>query len=261
MGKRIRSWNQEKYLQYLKAGRGQGEGPAYLPWISVQDFSSRGMVSRVSSYKTRRVHHFLSRNELYYFYLLEWSEKVLDIREQFPLLNIELATGVARNAGIKYPRNNISGFPYILTCDFMITTESGFKARTIKCAAELQNNRTLEKLEIERRYWQKLGIDWRIVTENEIDIQKAKNIEWLYTAAKLPEYLAEQRYLKEMLYQIKDSSIQQAADWFDEQYGYPAGSGLLLIRHLLWTKQIVRKMDVEQMQKSECNWQNVGVSV
>ena len=243
MAKHHRVWNQRIYQQYLNSGRGQGEGPAYLPWISIQDFSSRGMVSRIPSYKTGRVHHFLSRNELYYFYLLEWSDKVLDIREQFPLLDVELASDAAQNAGIEYPRDNISGFPYILTCDFMITTKNGFKARTIKFASELRNKRTLEKLEIERRYWQKLGIDWRIVTENEIAIQKAKNIEWLYTAAKLPEYLTNRKYQQVLLNQIEVYPIQQTADWFDEQYGYPAGSGLWLIKHLLWNKQITCEMD------------------
>lgn len=243
MAKRMRSWNEVKYEQYLHAGRGQGDGHAYLPWISVQDFSSQGMVSRVYSYKTGRVHHFLSRNELSFFYLLEWSERVLDIREQYPLLDMELATDVAQRAGIKYPKDNVSGFPYILTCDFMITTEGGFKARTIKSASELRNKRTLEKLEIERRYWNALDIDWRIITEHEIDFQKAKYIEWLYTAANLPEHLTPRRYRDAILSRIYADSVSQTANWFDEQYGFPPGSGLCLIKNLIWRRQIVYDMD------------------
>ena len=234
MAKRMRSWNEAKYEQYLHAGRGQGEGPAYLPWIVVQDFSSHGTVSRIFSYKTNRVHHFLSHNELCFFYLLEWSKQVLDIREQFPLLNVELATDVALCAGIRYPRDSISGFPYIMTCDFMITTAHGLKARTIKSASDLTNKRTLEKLEIERRYWDSLGVDWKIVTEHEIDFQKAKHIEWLHTAATLPEHLADQRYQEVMLEWMEVAPIQQAAAWFDERFGYPSGSGLFLIKHLMW---------------------------
>ena len=83
MAKRIRSWNKSKYEQYIRMGRGQGEGPAYLPCISIHDFLSRGIVSRIAGYKTKRIHHFLSRNELNYFFLLEWSGKVLDIRNSF----------------------------------------------------------------------------------------------------------------------------------------------------------------------------------
>ena len=163
MAGRRAAWNQTRYEAYLKSGRGrgrgQGEGVDYLPWISIHDFSSKGLSSRVYGHKSRRIHHFLSWNELYFFYILEWSDKVLDIREQFPLLDMELAIDVAQRAGVKYPRNNASGFPYLLTCDFMITTENGLKARTIKSISDLKNKRTLEKLEIERRYWNELGID------------------------------------------------------------------------------------------------------
>lgn len=261
MAKRMRSWNKTKYEQYLKSGRGQGEGSVYLPWISIHDFSSLGMVSRIYSNKTNRVHHFLSRNELHYFFLLEWSDKVLDIREQYPLLDMELATDIALKAGIKYPRDNISGFPYVLTCDFMITTQDGFKARTIKCASELQNKRTLEKLEIERRYWQELGIDWRLVTEKEIPVQKSRNIEWLYTSATLPEYLDDHRLQEGILCQIECGvPVSQVVMSFDELHALPKGSGLQLMKHLLWKKKVVCKIDAELLE-SVCYRQAVGVSI
>ena len=62
MAKYTRIWNQKVFNMYVQTGRGQGEKNEYLPWIKVQDFSSQGMISRVYSYKTNRVHHFLSRN-------------------------------------------------------------------------------------------------------------------------------------------------------------------------------------------------------
>jgi hypothetical protein len=242
MAKRTRSWNRAKYEQYVKVGRGQGEGSSYLPWISVHDFSSLGMVSRIAGHKTKRVHHFLSRNELSYFFLLEWSDKVLDIREQFPLFDVELAAGIARKAGIEYPRDNISGFPYVLTCDFMITTTEGLKARTVKCSAELQNKRTVEKLEIERRYWDRFGIDWQIVTEREIPVQKCRNIEWLYVAADVPEYLISLR--EDFLCQIQSAALAgETAEAFDAQYGLPHGSGLRLLKNLLWNRELACDME------------------
>jgi hypothetical protein len=242
MAKRMRSWNRTKYEQYVKAGRGQGEGSSYLPWISVHDFSSLGTVSRIAGHKARRVHHFLSRNELSYFFLLEWSDKVLDIREQFPLSDVELAADIAQKAGIEYPRDNISGFPYVLTCDFMITTTEGLKARTVKCASELQNRRTVEKLEVERRYWNCLGVDWKIVTEREMPMQKCRNIEWLYPATDVPEYLISLR--KDFLCQIQSAVlVGEAVEAFDEQYGLPHGSGLRLLKNMLWNRELTCDME------------------
>lgn len=70
MSKHTRLWSKNRFEECLQEGRGLGEKDRYKPWIVIQDFSSQGMVSRVLSHKTNRVHHFLSRNELYYFYLL-----------------------------------------------------------------------------------------------------------------------------------------------------------------------------------------------
>ena len=39
--------------------------------------------------------------------------------------------------------------------------------------------RVREKLEIERRYWLKRNVEWRIITEDEIPNTKIRNIEWL----------------------------------------------------------------------------------
>jgi len=168
MAKRSRVWNQSVYEKYIREGRGQGEGAEYIPWIKVQNFASRGIVSRVKGKKTGRIHHLMSKHELVYFYHLDWSDNVLDIREQYPLLDLDAAVTIAAQAEIKYPADKVSGFPYVLTCDFMITTLKGQKARTIKMSSELTNKRVLEKLEIERRYWFKQGIDWKIITENEL---------------------------------------------------------------------------------------------
>ena len=91
-----------------------------------------------------------------------------------------MAENIAFKARLEYLRNNISKFPYVLTCDFMITTQSGLMARTIKLSSDLQNKRTLEKLEIERRYWKEVGIDWKLVTEHEMDKTDKMRYEFCY---------------------------------------------------------------------------------
>ncbi len=51
----------------------------------------------------------------------------------------------------------------------------------VKPATALQDERTLEKLELERRYWQQKQIPWFIFTDKEINPVVKENIEWLYS--------------------------------------------------------------------------------
>jgi len=86
MGRRVAKINVEKRI---KAGFGQGQGPEYKPWLTVQSFSSRGYATRVRGRKTGREHHVMSNLELDFFHVLEWSLRVLDIREQYALLPVD----------------------------------------------------------------------------------------------------------------------------------------------------------------------------
>ena len=239
MAKHSRRWDQCVYEKYVSEGRGQGEGKDYKPWIRVQDFASHGTVSRIYSPKTGRVHHLLSNNERYYFYLLEWSDQVIDIREQFPLADIRAAMEIAASANIRYPVDNISGFPYAMTCDFMVTTQSGLQARTVKQTSELGNPRVIEKLEIERRYWKRLGINWKLVTEKEISIQKAKAIEWLRSAdTGFSQWNNELLNEAKRLFESTELSVVAAASEIDLDFCLPVGTGLQLFRYLVLTKQL-----------------------
>ena len=244
MSKRRCVWNQSTYEKYVREGRGCGSGADYKPWIRIQDFASHGVVSRVKGRTTGRVHHLMSNNELAYFYALDWSDDVTDIREQYPLMDLDCAVSLAAQAGIKYPTDQMSGFPYVMTCDFMITTQTGLKARTVKMTAELENPRVLEKLEIERRYWSAQGIDWRIVTEREISRQRAKNIEWLYTAdgfniSGYGEYELERirRVLLNLL-KVDEYSIIEATRIIENEFLLFPGAGLQIFKKLVLDKMI-----------------------
>ena len=88
--------------QRIKDGRGQGYGEKYQPWLRVQDVPSDGRSHRIFSHKTKRIHHLLSDLELATFLLFDWSESVLDIREQFPLIRDDTRI-IAQREGIKHP--------------------------------------------------------------------------------------------------------------------------------------------------------------
>ena len=244
MSKRSRMWNEAKYRKYLAEGRGQGTLADYKPWVQIQDFPSKGVVSHVKGRTTGRVHHLMSNLELRYFYLLDWSEKSADIREQFPLIEISDAIEIADKCGIRYPYDNVSGFPYVLTTDFLITTENGYAARSVKPSSELSRPRVREKLEIERRYWQARGVDWRIVTENEIPRTKIRNIEWLLSGRDFAEIIADREkahYCEDFfinLYCEADYTVITAIRHVEKTYGLDNGAGMALFKMLIRQKRI-----------------------
>lgn len=160
MAKRDRKKNVEKLI---KEGRGTGIGKEYIPWIRIQDVASLGRVTRVKGIKTGRQHELLSDMERNFFYILEFSSDVIDIREQYPLLPIEDTMDIAMELGITHPKDPKTNEPIVMTTDFLITINNNGKyvevARTIKSKDDLINKRILEKFEIERLYWKRKEID------------------------------------------------------------------------------------------------------
>lgn len=250
MAKHVRTWNEAKYQRYLKEGRGQGDLSQYVPWVQIQDFPSKGIVSRVKGNTTGRVHHLMSNLELYYFLILDWSDKTIDIREQYPLSDLADAISIADAMEIRYPYDNSSGFPYVLTTDFLITTKSGMMARAIKPSSELKKKRVREKLEIERRYWDKRNIDWKLVTEFEIPRTKARNIEWLLTGKAAHEMIPDDDILNQAerafceLYENSSRSISMIIDMIEKDFQLEPGSGMSLYKKLVIDKKI--RLDMNQ---------------
>ena len=143
MAKHRSQWSLHRYHKLMEEGRGQGVLQDYKPWITIHDLASKGVVSRVWGQKTGRIHHFLSRNETAFFFILDASEKVFDIREQFPLLPVSETLEIARQAGIRHPRDTRSLYPYVMTSDFVITTKDGItKVRSVKLSKELSRRAT-----------------------------------------------------------------------------------------------------------------------
>lgn len=254
MGRRKWDWTQAQFERYIKEGRGKGSGKNYKPWITIQDFSSRARVSRSPGWKSDRIHHFMSDWELRFFYLLEWSDVVKDIREQYPLLDLDLAFNIADEIGIEYPKDKSSGVPYVLTTDFMLTVNQSNKlvqiARTFKLAKELEKARVVEKLYLEKCYWERQNVNWAVVTEQEISKIFADNIKWVHPAYhwELPkENNNEHCYyftniLKDRL-NSKRSQISTITTTLDRDMGFESGTSLSLFKHLIARKEIIIDMN------------------
>lgn len=256
-----REWTQAKFERYKKEGRGRGSGKDYKPWLTIQDFSSKGRSSRTPGWKTNRVHHFFSDHEKRLFYLFEWSDTVTDIREQFPLSDLDLAMSIATDMGVKYPIDTQSRTPYVLTSDFMLTVNHNGKqvqiARTVKQSTELEKKRVNEKLEIERQYYLAKGIDWGIITEKEILRRLAENVEWVHSAYRLEANsemdVAQLRELSTILkskLQEEDTTINRITTALDKEMNINPGTSLYVFKHLIAKKEII--VDLLEIKLSAC---------
>jgi hypothetical protein len=109
----------------------------------------------------------------------------------------------------------------------------------------------LEKLEIERCYWQARNVDWGIVTEHEIPRVFAKNVKLLHGYLHLADRMSLTRKEMGRIVAMLTSKVVEgkaslrcvAADC-DRQLGFEPGTSLTVAYHLLAQRQWRIDMDV-----------------
>lgn len=256
VAKRRYSFDEDNHARFLKEGRGQGKGQDYRPWLTVQDVSSSGRSSRIHSCKTGREHHLLSDIETALFLLLDWSDSVTDIREQFPLDRDETRR-IAADMGVRHPIDTESRTDIVMTTDFVVDVRTNnmdkLVARSVKPASKLDGLRTLEKQEIERRYWQIKGADWGLVTERDLPMQRVKNLRWLHEMQSLQHMSApDSGYWNERcekfltcLPHAVGMSTRQFVRLLESTHGFATGEGLTVLRHLAANKRISIDLDTQ----------------
>lgn len=219
------------------AGFGTGTGADYKPWINVHHFSSSGKSTRASGWHTGRMQTFFSDPEYHFFLLLEWDDNVTDIREQFPLTPQEEINEICGILGIKIPRIPGAEAEMTRTTDFLVTTKSGEEAWAIKPAKKLEDLRILEKLDIERTYWERRGIPFGVSTEKEIDPTTVKNIQWIH---KNRTFEGDEETLptirKYLEAELGDTALWEVCRDGDELLGLNTGDCLAAAKHFIATK-------------------------
>lgn len=236
--------------------RGTGMGSEYTPWIKIHEFGSKGRAHRIIGWKTNRIHHFMSDLEVYYFLLKQWEDNVIDIREQYPLLPLEATLLISNSYGITHPPKNktLDSEKTVMTTDFLITCQDGYSRKhyavAIKPSKDLTNVRTKEKLLIEKEYWRREGVHWEIITENQINITKAKNLKMMYKEYywdKTHFYKPDEvRFLVELL--KKELNINNmipllAVRQLENILGWKKGEGINFLQYLILRKEVHCDLD------------------
>lgn len=254
MGRQVK-WSEDKISRMQAEGRGKGTGAQYQPWIEVADFSSRGNSRRVFSHKTNRVHHLFSDVEWHLFLLLEYAPDVIDIREQYPLVR-EDTIAIAAELGISHPTYPGTTIPEVMTSDFLVTrnTRTGPTLAAFNCKRtdEAEDARSLEKLEIQRSYFNGCDIPHHLVFHSMLPMTKVRNIDWIRSAQLRPDeqepysgfYLDHCNRLAFELPRTKHpGSVSEFCEGYDARTGAPPGTGLRAIRMLLSQRKLTTDLN------------------
>jgi len=153
--------------------RGTGTEGGYRPYIKARELNSTGTAESLRDYKTGRVVELLSQGEVWYWYLLRWRDDVADIREQYPL-RLTDTLRLARELGIRHPDDGRRP----MTTDLYVTlTDASHEAYSVKAGRKSLNNpRTVEKLYLEKLYWQARGVPFHLVFKEDVSRVLIRNI-------------------------------------------------------------------------------------
>ncbi|MBQ3864638.1 MAG: heteromeric transposase endonuclease subunit TnsA, partial [Clostridia bacterium] len=149
---------------------------------------------------------------------------------------------------IRHPRQG--NFPSPISTDFVITRRDGIYARTVKESRELEDPRVLEKFSIEFQYWKEKGIDWKIVTEKEINRDLARNLQWLHSGPSVTEIIPDAGLREEAcallleLFAERQFSFSGMLEIAEEGLGLPPGAAITLFKNLVLTGRV--SLDLNQ---------------
>lgn len=229
--------------RHHKAGFGQGQGAAYKPWIQVHTFPSKGVSRRQIGRLTGRQHVLLSNLERAAFLAAQRLSSVVDIREQFPLLSLEETECIAQELRVRHPGPTASE-PTVMTTNLLLTLRGGrLSAISVKQSRDLGERRTLEKLEIERRYWSSRNVDWRIVTEREISEDLQYNLVYLDECYDPPSGTDAvgvdvlEAFFLDAIRRSPASALNSVCLGVDAAFNLKGGTSLAITRHALAHKR------------------------
>lgn len=213
--------------------------------LKVTTFSSKGRATRIYSYKTKRIHHLQSDNQLKMFLTFEWIDSIKDIKENVELKDLEATLYNVENLRLDKFMDKETGKLYQLHTNFLIKVFKKEKyeeiAVSVKSLSELERKTVIEKLEIERRYWKAKNIKFYLITEKEIDKQVVENIRWcrealIYNSIANKVEIAEKLYY--FLQKKKEDILQEALNEFDAEEDVENGTALFMFRYLIAVKEI-----------------------
>lgn len=179
--------NMRKTDKYrLRENRSSHSFEKYVPFIKVHEFSNKARAHRMRGRIIDRIYHLMSDLEFSFFIFIQQFDNVIDIKEQIPLLPLLSTVMIAKDLGIPHPPISKCD-NQIMTSDFLVTYNDEGRIKEcvycLKYSTDLNNKRTMDKLEIERVFWQQQCVEWNLITENSFDLRYYKNLMCIYSSS------------------------------------------------------------------------------
>ena len=244
----------KKYKTKIKDGQGVGEGIDYKPWYEATEYvpktgiyTSPGERNKKLGNNTRkkgitipRIHHLLSSYEIFLFTVFDLNPNIIDIREQFPLLKLDEVSDIFKYFNIKQIQ---SEEPHVLTTDFLIRLADRTELAVTFKPTEFLTKRQMLLFQVEKEYWNREGIEWKLCTEKEIPLSKSyiKNINALHDSLKffknepIPFDIINAIYsfVNECSNNLRNHSLLEVAQIIDEDLSIDTGTSIMVFKVLI----------------------------
>lgn len=274
--RRNRGMTYKKLYERIRLGFGQGHSRYYSPWLQIRRKNPSPESNQVVTWlpPLERAAHFFSRGEYHLALLLLWLG-VLDLREQFPIWPLDhphpLDGGlgmhglpatyvkgllkIAAEAGINHGYEIGSKQPYVATLDILVTVPGEdmpavavFSSKPIDDADAAVKWRTLERLELERRYSIEIGGRYYVSSSALVPLLMAGQLEWWLGCSTLsfnPALKAVAEPFADAVMKRSDLSISESVHLAAPTHNLSIQDAWCLFRHCAWTQ----KIDIDPSQK------------
>lgn len=273
---RTKGMSYPKLYRNIREGCGSGHGAEYLPWLRLRRKNPSPESNQVVAWLPilNRVAHFFSRGEYHTALLLLWL-CVADLREQYPIwpiahphpltgaagaddLHLGFSRGllsIAQDAGINHGYEIGGRMLYVATLDLLVTVRIRNVLRLAIFSSKPIDNpdaevkwRTLERLEMERRYGNEISASYHVSSSALVPILVAGQLEWWLDCASLvltPTLIPLAERFAELVTVRSNDSIAEAVSAVADRLKIDLDNAWLLFRHCAWTQAI----DIDPSQK------------
>ena len=222
-------------------------GTSYEPFVDVFESRSLGEMNVVPGRLTGRDHHYSERKREYrYHYVLELIPNVVDIREHYPIIPIELTLDIAKQLKLAHPTHN--GQPIELTFDTLLTIrhsngELTYVARSIRDLADLAKPKVQSRLALQYAAATSRNIPWKLVTDVECSDAIATRARWLFSVyVDNPDYSCSEAtttaFLKSLSTQDFTEPLRRVLATAGLTIGLSRDEPIALFKHLVCSRML-----------------------